>query len=166
MDSRTILDMAGADKLLGNGDSLFISAENIKPKRLQGAFIAEKEVKRVVAYIKDTQKPDTSSDFDEEEILEGGSPRGTSQMRGDSFNEEKDEMYEEAKKLVLETRRASASFLQRRLSVGYARAARLLDMMEEEGIVGAGEGAKPREVYGGSLRDEFEEQDDGEKPAI
>lgn len=149
VDSRTILDMAGAEKLLGNGDMLFMSAENAKPKRVQGAFMSDAEIKRITNYIKETQKPQNISEFDEEEILKsaiGGQPI-IDQL--DTLDGGKDEMYEEAKLLVLETRRASASFLQRRLSIGYARAARLLDIMEEEGIVGPGEGAKPREVYGG-----------------
>ncbi len=159
VDSRTVLDIAGAEKLLGNGDMLFISAENIKPKRIQGAFISEQEVKRVVKYIKEIQKPDLDSQYDEEEILEGRLGEETKEGF-ERYGDERDEIYEEAKKLVRETRRASASFLQRRLAIGYARAARLLDLMEEEGIVGPGEGAKPREVYGGGYGDEFADSGD------
>lgn len=163
VDSRTILDMSGAEKLLGNGDMLFVSAENIKPKRIQGAFISDKEVKRVVQYIKETQKPDAPSHYDEGEILESHSSSSQSLDDSEEYRGEKDPLYKEAKQLVLETHRASASFLQRRLSIGYARAARLLDLMEEEGIVGPGEGAKPREVYGGTTdgpRRGFKEDDE------
>lgn len=157
VDSRTILDMAGAEKLLGNGDMLFMSAENAKPKRVQGAFLSDVEIKRITNYIKETQKTQNIPKFDEEEILEGASANQQTINQFDNFDGGKDEMYEEAKQLVLETRRASASFLQRRLSIGYARAARLLDIMEEKGIIGPGEGAKPRDVYGGNRADTYDD---------
>lgn len=157
VDSRTILDMAGAEKLLGNGDMLFMSAENAKPKRVQGAFLSDVEIKRITNYIKETQKTQNIPKFDEEEILEGAGANQQTINQFDNFDEGKDEMYEEAKQLVLETRRASASFLQRRFSIGYARAARLLDTMEEEGIIGPGEGAKPRDVYGGNRADTYDD---------
>ena len=146
VDSRTILDMAGAEKLLGNGDMLFISSSVSKPKRIQGAYISEKEVARVAEFISKNQQIKGIDELAEsiEEALKKEREEGVGQF----FGEAEDPLYEEAKRLVLATKKASASFLQRRLRIGYARAARLLDMMEERGIVGPSRGAKPREVYG------------------
>jgi len=145
VDSRTILDTSGAEKLLGNGDMLFISATITKPKRIQGAYVSEKEVERVAKFIRENQPPVEEDELQESitEFLEEGA------AGGETFGDlgEEDPLYEEAKRLVIETRKASASFLQRKLRVGYARAARLLDMLEERGIVGPAQGAKPREVY-------------------
>ena len=154
VDSRTVLDTAGAEKLLGAGDSLFISAEVTKPKRIQGAYVSDKEVKRVIAFIK-TQNAKLETDKYGEEMFENGMSQdlektlempdtGTESFYGVGGD---DSMYEEAKKVVTESKKASASLLQRRLRIGYARAARLLDMLEEKGVIGPGEGAKPREVY-------------------
>lgn len=143
IDSRTILDSSGAEKLLGNGDMLFVSAEFNKPKRVQGAYISEKEVKRVVDFF----KQQTGAVIYNEEILE--KPKralGIPGMGGDDDAE--DELYAEAKDVVTQAGKASASLLQRRLRIGYARAARLLDILEDKGIIGPGDGAKPREVYG------------------
>lgn len=145
IDSRTILDTPGAEKLLGAGDMLYQGAEMGKPIRLQSAFIAEEEVKKVTAYLAKSYEdvlPDTIS-F-EPEAGHGGreSLFGTALDAGDD-----DELYEEARVAVAAAGKASASYLQRKLKVGYARAARLIDMLEERGVVGPGEGAKPREVY-------------------
>jgi S-DNA-T family DNA segregation ATPase FtsK/SpoIIIE len=149
VDSRTILDTAGAEKLLGLGDLLFISAEISKPKRIQGAYVSGKEVQRVVDFvIKQNHAPKEGEDELAESIsaeLERVEKLGTSTL---GVVAELDPVYQEAKRLVLETRKASASFLQRKLRIGYARAARLLDMLEERGIVGPADGAKPREVFG------------------
>ena len=148
VDSRTVLDTAGAEKLLGGGDMLFVSGESSKPKRIQGAYIPEEEVKKVTDFIRENNK-----DFWEKEeaiVFENGSsPAGMiSEEALESYsNDEEDELFSEAVKVVAEAKKASASLLQRRLKVGYARAARLLDIMETKGIVGPGEGAKPREVY-------------------
>jgi len=147
VDSRTVLDTAGAEKLLGLGDLLFISAEMTKPKRIQGAFVSDKEVKKVAKHIK-TETPQQSAlqELKGEESLDS-----MLQESGpvDFFGGEEDPLFEEAKKVVIEAKKASASLLQRRLRVGYARAARLIDMLEEKGIVGPGEGAKPREILMG-----------------
>ena len=154
VDSRTVLDMAGAEKLLGAGDSLFISAEVTKPKRIQGAYVSDKEVKRVINFIK-TQNAKLETKKYGEEMFENGLAQdlektlempdtGTDAFYGVGGD---DPMYEEAKRVVTESKKASASLLQRRLRIGYARAARLLDMLEEKGVIGPGEGAKPREVY-------------------
>jgi S-DNA-T family DNA segregation ATPase FtsK/SpoIIIE len=142
IDSRTVIDTAGAEKLLGRGDMLFLSAENPKPKRIQGAFVSEREVQRVVEYLSSKYKKERIESLEEKlaeetgeaEFFEGG-------------EELEDPLYEEAKRIVIEAKKASASLLQRRLKIGYARAARLLDILEKRGIVGPARGAKPREVY-------------------
>ena len=147
VDSRTILDSAGAEKLLGNGDLLFISAESSKPKRIQGAYLGEGEVKKVVNFIETNNEPVTEED-QEEIVLEKNGENGNSGLSFDDYNEngDNDELFSEAVETVRIAKKASASLLQRRLKVGYARAARLLDIMEEKGIIGPGEGAKPREI--------------------
>jgi len=142
VDSRTVIDMAGAEKLLGRGDMLFLSAESPKPKRIQGAFVSEKEVQRVVEYL--------SSKYEKERIesLEEKLAEETGEVEFAEGGEElEDPLYEEAKRVVIEAKKASASLLQRRLKIGYARAARLLDILEKRGVVGPPRGAKPREVY-------------------
>lgn len=139
IDSRTILDQGGAEKLLGHGDMLFMSGQAFGIKRLQGTYLTEKEVKNVVKYLRELQWEDEYEALPEEVKGEGG------KSLFEGFDAE-DDLYEEAKQLVLEAGKASASLLQRRLQVGYARAARLLDMMEEEGVVGPAQGSKPREV--------------------
>lgn len=153
VDSRTVLDMAGAEKLLGAGDMLYVSSDVSKPKRIQSSYISEKEVKKVANWIKKTEQPKDLITEDLSESLEKtlASPEETIET---FFEGQEDSLFEEAKKIVIESRKASASLLQRRLRVGYARAARLIDMLEEKGIVGPGEGAKPREVYFGTEEDE------------
>jgi S-DNA-T family DNA segregation ATPase FtsK/SpoIIIE len=142
IDSRTILDCPGAEKLLGRGDMLFLTAELSKPKRIQGAFVSEEEMKRVV----DNLKGDEPPEYDESIVSKGTG----SSLFGNNFaggSSDQDDLFEEAKQIVIESQKASASLLQRRLKIGYARAARLLDELEEAGIVGPGSGAKPREVF-------------------
>jgi len=145
VDSRTILDVGGAEKLLGKGDMLFISSEFSRPKRIQGAYVSDKDVKRVVEWIQKNTK-----DFVREEIAEDELSKAAAESMETIENEgdDEDSMYETAKRVVVESKKASASLLQRRLKVGYARAARLLDILERRGVIGPGEGAKPREVYG------------------
>lgn len=148
IDSRTIIDMAGAEKLLGHGDMLYLAGDTAKPKRIQGPFISEKEVKRIVDYLADQYK---NVDFDEisPATEQGGDGVKTQSSFEINFeeNDEKDELYEEARKTVMETGKASTSFLQRKLKIGYARAARLVDMLEERGVVGPGDGARARQVF-------------------
>ena len=146
VDSRTILDMAGAEKLLGNGDMLYLSGDSSKPRRLQGVYILEREIKRVVDYIAEKNPVSGNNEVEESAIL---SPyTESSELNSNKFDDsEEDELLAEAKTVILQAKKASASLLQRRLSVGYARAARLLDIMEEKGLIGPGDGAKPREVY-------------------
>ncbi len=144
IDSRTIIDMAGAEKLLGYGDMLFVTGESATPRRLQGPLVNEKEVKAVVAFVKD-QGEKLELGLDQVDLSAKPS-NGAGGFAGDG-DQADDDMYEEAKQVVIESGKASASLLQRRLRVGYARAARLLDILEEKGIIGPGDGAKPREVY-------------------
>ncbi|MEK7193886.1 MAG: DNA translocase FtsK 4TM domain-containing protein [Patescibacteria group bacterium] len=143
VDSRTILDSAGAEKLLGGGDMLYISAKISKPKRIQGAYLSEEEISRVVDFIKKHNK-----DLIEEEAMKFEEGEEKTAGLGEYLESgDDDELLEEAIRVVTEAKKASASLLQRRLKLGYARAARLLDIMEAKGIIGPGEGAKPREVY-------------------
>ncbi len=140
-DSRTILDCAGADKLLGRGDMLFLSPSLSKPKRLQGAFVSDHELKGVSRFLKDDYVPEYDDSIVEKG---GGSSAGSASVFGGG--DDHDDLFEEARDLIIEAGKASASFLQRRLRVGYARAARILDELEEAGIVGPARGAKPREI--------------------
>lgn len=150
VDSRTILDSSGAEKLLGHGDLLYVSAELSKPKRIQGTYISEEEIKAVTDYLKKHNKPS------EERISFENGGRGSEEPDSRVFDDfaegDDDKLYEEAVRVVSEAKKASASLLQRRLKVGYARAARLLDMMEANEIIGPGEGAKPREVFLDKIR--------------
>lgn len=151
IDSRTILDMSGAEKLLGAGDMLYLGGEMSQPQRIQSAYISEGETKSVVKYLVDSYESDIPS-----EINLGGDTSGNGGKNSifeSSFDDEKmgadDDLYEDAKQTVLEAGKASTSYLQRKLGVGYARAAKLIDMLEERGVVGPGSGSKPREVMGG-----------------
>lgn len=144
IDSRTILDMAGAEKLVGTGDMLYLSSDQAKPVRLQGGFVSEDEVRAVVDYIKE-HNPIEPDGYDNSITDRSG---GGGDSMGDAGE---DELFEQAKEIVLQSGKASASLLQRRLRVGYARAARLIDMLEEQNVVAAAEGNKPREVI---LREE------------
>jgi S-DNA-T family DNA segregation ATPase FtsK/SpoIIIE len=160
-DSRTILDAAGAEKLLGAGDMLYLSGEMSKPVRLQSPYISENEVKKVSEYLAKNNENEvpTGINFEAEQtknvIFEAG-------MDGDDAE---DDLYEDAREVVVSTGKASTSYLQRKLRVGYARAARLIDILEEKGVIGPGDGAKPREVLikpeGGYATDNTEETENG-----
>ena len=150
IDSRTVIDTSGAEKLLGAGDMLFLSSKSAKISRIQGPYISEKEVKKVVDHcveqgkkIEEHQSALTQSLADS---LEKSDAMGK-EVGGETFFGEEEPLFEEVKKIVLETKKTSASFLQRRLRIGYSRAARLIDMLEDKGLVGPADGAKPREVY-------------------
>lgn len=146
IDSRTILDCAGAEKLLGHGDMLYLSPLSTKPKRIQGAYISEKEIDNLVKFIIE-QNTFISSENGLKEELEGlieGREKGMIDF--ESLDME-DELYPQAYETVVRLQKASASLLQRKLKIGYARAARLLDILEEKGVIGPGEGAKPRQVF-------------------
>jgi S-DNA-T family DNA segregation ATPase FtsK/SpoIIIE len=138
VDSRTILDTAGAEKLLGRGDMLYSPVGSAKPLRVQGAFVTEREIETVVKYLREHAEPppdqDTPPDF--------SAPVETSQPR-----EETDSLFMDALRIVVESRQASTSMLQRRMRIGYTRAARLIDAMEARGYIGPVDGARPRDVY-------------------
>jgi len=147
IDSRTILDTGGAEKLLGAGDMLYLGGEMSKPQRIQSSYISEVELKRVVKYLADTYQNDVP-----QEINLSTAENDKNVLFDSSFDDEglgeEDDMYEDAKQAVLEAGKASTSYIQRKLRVGYSRAARLIDMLEERGVIGPGDGAKPREVLG------------------
>ncbi len=156
IDSRTILDTGGAEKLLGAGDMLFISGESSQPERIQSAFITEEEVKSVAAWLGKTYENEVIGD-----IALSGTPsvdKSIFEATLDSdSNEDDDEMYEAARQAVIEAGKASTSYLQRKLKLGYARAARLMDILEERGVVGPADGAKPREVMEKGIAEESQE---------
>lgn len=139
-DSRTILDENGAEKLLGRGDMLFKPIDENHPVRLQGSFISDEDVERIVSFIKDQADADYDESFDPGEVTE------EDQADIGSGGNEGDPLFEEAKALVLETQKASASMIQRRLSVGFNRATRLMEELEAAGVIGPAEGTKPRKV--------------------
>ena len=143
IDSRTILDQGGAEKLLGAGDMLYASGDMSQPERLQSAFISEDEVKRVVEYLKNAYM----DEIPEQIILSGNIEKGNS-LFSDSMESDDgaDDLYEEARDIVIRDQKASTSYLQRKLGIGYARSAKLIDMLEDHNIIGPGNGAKPREV--------------------
>ena len=148
IDSRTILDTAGAEKLLGRGDMLFSPVGATKPLRVQGCFVTDGEVERIITFLKDCQKKMT---YDEKIIQEierqavSEKKKGSDKDSGGGFMDE-DEMLPSAIECVIDMGQASTSLLQRKLKLGYARAARIMDMMEEKGIIGPYEGSKPRAV--------------------
>lgn len=151
IDSRTIIDSSGAEKLIGRGDMLFKTKELSKPKRLQGAFIADEELIRVTNFIKsENEMPEYVEEVTEKinasNIGLGPTIFGARNVLG--FDEDDDPLLSDAKDVIIQAGKASASLLQRRLKVGYARAARLLDIMEKHGLIGPGDGAKPREILG------------------
>ncbi len=156
IDSRTILDTAGAETLLGNGDLLFMSGDTTKPKRIQGGFISEHEVKRVVDFLREEfEAPEYDKAIVEARTDDGGNGR-------DDDISDDDPLIAEAEKIIRVAGKASASYLQRRLRVGYARAARLLDILESRGIIGPADGAKAREVFaksGDSLSSDSDEDE-------
>jgi S-DNA-T family DNA segregation ATPase FtsK/SpoIIIE len=135
VDSRTVLDTNGADKLLGKGDLLFLQPGEAKLIRGQGAFVVDEEIARVVEFVSKQKSPEYHPEIDS--LNEG---------KGMPTNQEKDELFDDALRVVLETGVASSSTLQRRLRLGYTRAARIIDQMEAERIVGPHRGSKPREI--------------------
>ena len=142
IDSRTIIDQAGAEKLLGKGDMLFLSPDFMKPKRSQGVFLTNEEVSAVTKFLRDERQPDYNEEVLAQAVKLG--TRGVVNMGpggGDA-----DDLYDEVVEFVIQSGKASSSLLQRRFKVGYARAARLIDLLEENGVVGPADGAKPRQV--------------------
>jgi S-DNA-T family DNA segregation ATPase FtsK/SpoIIIE len=140
IDSRVIIDSPGAEKLLGKGDMLFIPPDQAKPNRIQGAYVSDKEVKKLVDFLKNENPPVQYT----EEVL--SQPLVVKKGSGTTGGDGRDELFDEAIRIICQHNIASASFLQRRLSIGYSRAARILDQLEEVGAVGRSEGSKPRDV--------------------
>ncbi len=149
IDSRTILDQMGAEKLLGAGDMLYLGGEMSKPIRLQSAYISESEVKRVVKYLVDEYKDQIMDEINLTPVEAGQSAAFDSMMEQDSI-EDDDELYEAVKSEVINSRKASTSYIQRRFGIGYSRAAKLIDTLQERGVVGPANGSKPREILVGS----------------
>jgi S-DNA-T family DNA segregation ATPase FtsK/SpoIIIE len=140
-DSNIIIDSVGAEKLLGKGDMLYASATDPYPTRIQGTLVSDDEVEKVVDYVKQYGEPDYIDDeifVDDEDEGEGSGPG--------LFSDGEDPLYDQALQIVVQAGKASASYIQRRLKIGYNRAARLVEEMEERGIVGPANGSKPREV--------------------
>jgi S-DNA-T family DNA segregation ATPase FtsK/SpoIIIE len=154
IDSRTILDAPGAEKLLGAGDMLYLGGEMSKPMRIQSAYISETEVKKVAKYLADEYADMLPSDLN---LSEGSGGANGSALFDANFDtdEEDDDMYEAALEEVMKAGKASTSYIQRKLRVGYARAARLVDLLEQRGVIGPADGAKPREVIGGGTSSGF-----------
>lgn len=183
IDSRTILDNAGAEKLLGAGDMLYASGEMAHAQRVQGAFMSEEEVKGVAGYLKKNYMDELPDDLN---LTEGSISSDKSIFSSQIEDEDRDELFEEAKALVIEEKKASTSYIQRRMKIGYSRAARILDELEQAGVVGPGNGAKPREILASAedvaapepfiapakpvihsvtmVRDDFDEEEPAEEP--
>jgi S-DNA-T family DNA segregation ATPase FtsK/SpoIIIE len=142
VDSRTILDVMGAEHLLGKGDMLFLPPGSSRLTRVHGAFVTETEINRVVDFWKEQAKPE----YDQSFLIAPPNEEEEGTAEGDALTAEQDPMYEEAVRLVLQMGKASTSTLQRHLRLGYGRAARILDMMQRDGIIGPPDGSKPREV--------------------
>ena len=155
IDSRTILDSPGAEKLLGRGDMLYLPSDSPKPIRLQSAFISEGEIKKVVDYLRqqDAHELDTI-DFDETASNSNDSVFNA-MVGGDDAD---DDLYEDARVAVIEAGKASTSYIQRKLRVGYSRAARLMDLLEENGVIGPAQGSKPREILAQTGADEVDDE--------
>ena len=145
VDSRTILDKSGAETLLGKGDMLYLSADSSKPLRIQGAFLSDEEVEKVVDFVKSQSEAQYDPNM---------TPSEVSSQSGDFSTEEVDPLYKEVLLFIAKTQKASASLLQRRFKIGYNRAARIIDMLEEDGYIGPVDGSKPRKVF---LEKEFAE---------
>ena len=149
VDSRTILDQAGAEKLLGQGDMLMTTPSMSKPRRIQGAWVMDKEVGKITDYLRQQSSPQ----YNEEIISQPVQLNGKGGVVMDYSGEGDDDMYKDALRVVVESKKASTSLLQRRLRIGYARAARIIEEMEDQGVIGPADGSRPREVLITSLDD-------------
>ena len=152
VDSRTIIDQIGAEKLLGQGDMLLLTADMPKPKRVQAAFISDGETVKVTDFIREQRAPDYNDEVVSQPVVIGKG--GVVADMGDSGGAD-DDMFRDAVRVVIENKKASTSLLQRRLRIGYGRAARLIEEMEEQGIIGQADGSRPREVLVSSLDQVF-----------
>lgn len=153
VDSRTILDQVGAEKLLGQGDMLMSTAALPKPKRIQGAWVTDEEVMKITDHLRLQSPPQYNDEVVSQPVQLNG--KGGVVMDFDNNHDGQDDMFKDAVRVVVDSGKASASLLQRRLRVGYARAARLMEEMEEQGIIGPADGARPRDVLVSSLDDVF-----------
>ena len=153
VDSRTILDQVGAEKLLGQGDMLMLTAAMPKPKRIQGAWVTDEEVMKITDHLRQQSPPQYNDEVISQPVQLNG--KGGVVMDFDANGDGHDDMFKDAVRVVIDSGKASASLLQRRLRVGYARAARLMEEMEEQGIIGPADGARPRDVLVSSLDDVF-----------
>jgi S-DNA-T family DNA segregation ATPase FtsK/SpoIIIE len=151
VDSRTIIDQAGSEKLLGRGDMLLLTSDMPKPKRVQSSFISDVETKKVMDFIRDQRLPEYDEEVVSQPVHLGKGRTGLDARAGEAD----DDLWRDAVSVVVEGRKASTSLLQRRLRVGYARAARLIEAMEEQGIVGQADGSRPREVLISSVDEAF-----------
>ena len=152
VDSRTIIDQIGAEKLLGEGDMLLLTADMPKPRRLQGAFISNEEINKVTDFIRKQREPQYDNEVISQPVQLGGRGGSVSEYGTSDID---DDLYRDAVKVVVEGRKASTSLLQRRLRVGYARAARLIETMEEQGVIGPADGSRPRDVLISSVDEVF-----------
>lgn len=165
VDSRTIIDQVGAEQLLGQGDMLYLSSDSPRPIRLQSAFVSEEEIKEVVEYLK-------KQDADMLDQLDLDEQAGSADAMFSSFTSDddvEDDLYDDARIAVIEAGKASTSYLQRKLRVGYSRAARLMDLLEEKGVIGPQDGSKPREILsqgGDEAVDEYEEEQADNRPSF
>jgi S-DNA-T family DNA segregation ATPase FtsK/SpoIIIE len=154
VDSRTIIDQMGAEKLLGRGDMLLLTAEMPKPKRVQAALIEDAETAKVTDFIRMQRPPQYDDEVVSQPVQIGGGKNGSS-VADYGGSDPDDDMFHDAVRVVIENRKASTSLLQRRLRIGYGRAARVMEEMEERGIIGAADGSRPREVLVSSLDEVF-----------
>ena len=151
VDSRTILDQIGAEKLLGQGDMLLLTPAMSKPKRIQGAWVTDEEVVKITDHLRMQRPPQ----YDDEIVAQPVQLNGKGGVVMDFDGGGDDDMFKDAVRVVIENRKASTSLLQRRLRIGYSRAARIMEEMEEQGIIGPADGARPRDVLITSTDDLF-----------
>lgn len=158
IDSRVIIDSPGAEKLLGRGDMLYVPPDQAKPTRVQGTFVSDHEIRKLISFIKDQgQKPK----YSEEITTKFQSAKGSGVAAGGTSEEGRDKLFVEAINIILKYDRASVSVLQRFLSVGYGRAARIMDQLYEAGVVGQGEGSKPREIFVAKAQEVINQEESG-----
>ena len=150
IDSRTIIDQVGAEKLLGYGDILFMTAQTPKPRRVQGAFVSDNETTKICDFLRQLQQPQYDDDIISQQVVLGGK-RGAILATGGE--EPEDDLFQQALDVVINAKKASTSLLQRRLRIGYARAARIIESMEEKGFIEPADGARPREVLISSVQE-------------
>ena len=155
VESRIILDQVGAEKLLGTGDMLYVTADMPKPIRVQGALIMGDEINKVTDFLRMQRPPQYDDEVVSMPVVLNGKGGIVPEPAGGGNSDSDDDMFRDAVRVVIENRKASTSLLQRRLRIGYGRASRLIDEMEEAGIVGHADGSKPREVLVSSLDDVF-----------